>query len=179
MKKLIVAIKNNIMRSAYCEIFETAGFKVLQSNNGKDVLDLAKKEKPDIILADVNLEEVNGYEILDKIKDIPVIIFASAERKDEKEKAIESNAKDFISMDRVTPNEVVSRIRIALGEQKSYKLALKENLLGAKDLLKDFGYFELSCRHCGTDLVLNLIKDLSVGENYYKASFFCPKCFKK
>ncbi|MDD2913535.1 MAG: response regulator [Candidatus Pacebacteria bacterium] len=179
MKKLIVAIKNNIMRSAYCEIFEAAGFKVFQTNNGRDVLHLVEKEKPDIVLADIDTEEISGYDILKSIKNIPVIIFSSTERKDEKEKAIELNAKDFISMDRVTPNEVVSRVRIAMGEQKSYKLSLKEDLLGAKDLLKDFGYFQLSCRHCSTDLVLNLIKDLSVGENYYKASFFCPKCFKK
>ncbi len=179
MKKIIIGIKNDFLRKAYYEVFENAGFNILETNSGKQVLEWVESEKPDIIFADIALDEINGYEVLEKIKDIPVMIFVSAERKDEREKAIDLNAKDFISMDRNSPNEILSRTRIALGEQKTYKLSLKEEFYGVKEMLKDFGYPGLSCQSCGADMVLNLIKDLSVGKNYYKASFYCPKCFKK
>ncbi len=179
MKKIIIIIKNDIIRSAYREVFEEIGLEVFKTGNGREGIELIEKEKPDIILADVDAEEIGGFEILKRIKNIPIVIFVSAEKSNEKEIAVDLNAKDFISMDRESPNEVVSRVRILLGEQKSYKLSLRESLFGAKDMLKDFGYFEIRCRHCGADMILNLIKDLSVGKDYYKASFFCPKCFKK
>ncbi len=179
MKKIIIGIKNDFVRRAYSEVFENAGFEVLESENGEKILNWTMTENPDIVFADISLENINGYEILKKIRDIPVVIFASAERKDEKEKAIDLNAKDFISIDRIPPKEILSRVKIALGEQKSYKFSFSEELFSAKEMLRDFGYSSASCKHCGGNMILNLIKDLSVGDDYYKVSFFCSKCFKK
>ena len=64
-----------------------------------------------------------------------------------------------------------------MGEQKSYRIAIYKNLYNAKELITDFGYiYDLKCPQCASDMILYLIRDLSMGENYFKASFICPEC---
>jgi two-component system cell cycle response regulator DivK len=182
-KKILIAIDNDFMRETYAEVFMDKDFGALKAKNGKEALDLAKKEKPDIILADVTLSEIDGFELLkslkkeDSTKKIPVIIFAQFEREKDRRKAIELEAKDFVTAAKVTPLDMVGRAKIALGEQKSYRIAIQKNFYNAKELISDFGYsYDLKCPECGSDLVLYLIRDLSKGENYFKASFICPEC---
>ncbi|GAI86677.1 unnamed protein product [marine sediment metagenome] len=82
MKKILIAIDNDFMRETYSEVFKAEDFEVLKTKNGKEVLDMAKQMKPDIIIADIELSEMEGFRVLEAIKkdpdikDIPVIIFA-------------------------------------------------------------------------------------------------------
>lgn len=183
VKKIIIAIKNDFLRQTYFEIFQKEGFLVFKTGNGKEAFNLAKKEKPDIILADVALSELDGFGLMEKLKKeestqrIPVVVYAQFERKEDKIRAIELEAKDFITAADVTPFETIRRVKIALGEQKSYRVAIQYNLYNAKELVQDLSDTEnFQCPKCGTSLILYLIKDLSRGENQYKVSLICPKC---
>lgn len=183
MKKILIAIDSDFVRDAYSEVFQKEGYEVLSTKNGKEALTLAQKEKPNVILADVVLSEIGGFKLLKSLKEekttqrIPVIIFAQLERKEDRTKAIELEANDFISGASVSPAEVIRRVKIVLGEQKTYRLAIQKNLLDVKELIKDLGYgLDFKCPKCGSDLVLYLMRDLSKGENYFKASFICSKC---
>ena len=95
MKKIIIAINNDFIRETYLEVFKGEGFEVLQTKNGKEILNLAKEEKPDLIIIDIDLPEIGGFEILEIIKKeeatqkIPVIIFTQIEKKENRMKAIE------------------------------------------------------------------------------------------
>ena len=133
MKKIIIAIKNDFIREAYSGVFQEKGFSVFETKDGRDALLLVAKEKPDIIIADVNLIGMGGLEVLKTLRQeegqkIPVIIFTQIERKEEKTKAIDLEAKDFIVATNVTPLEVVRKVKIALGEQKSYLVSIQKNL---------------------------------------------------
>ena len=183
MKKILIAINDDFVRETYLEVLKQSNFEVLGTKNGKEALNLAKNEKPNLIVADILLSEIGGFSLLEELrkedstKRIPVIIFAQIERKKDREKAMELEAKDFITAAKVTPIDAVRRVRIALGEQKSYQIAIQKNLYNAKELISDFGYnYDLKCPKCGSDLILYLIRDLSKGEKYFIISFICPEC---
>ena len=185
MKKILIAIDNDFVRETYTEVFKEENFEILRTKNGEEALSLAKEKKPDIILADITLSEMGGFELLKALKEdsstneIPVIIFAPIEKQKDRIKAMELEAKDFISAANVTPAEVIRRVKIALGEQRSYRISITKNLADAKQLITDLGYtYDFKCPECGSDLVLNLIRDLSKGEKYFIVSVFCPECKK-
>ena len=183
MKKIFIAIKNNFRREIYCNIFRKEGFEVLETQDAAEVLNLVMKEKPDIILLDVNLSGTKGFETLAEIKKepliqrIPVFVFSLLERKKDKIRAMDLDAKDFIIGNQVTPLELVLKVKIAMGEQNSYRVSVNDES-DIKKLSRDLGYQGvLRCPKCGRSFVLYLIRDLSKGKNYFKVSFVCPKCF--
>ena len=183
MKKILIAINDDFTREVYSKIFRDTKFEVLETKDGKEALNLAKKEKPDIILADVALPEIGGLELLETLKEdtltrrIPVIIFTQSERTEDRERAIELEAKDFLVGVLISPREVVLKVKAHLGEQKSYQIPINKDLDEVKELAMDLGYAPtLTCPKCGSSLQLFLIRDLSKGKNYFKVSFICPKC---
>ncbi len=183
IKKIIIAIDDDFIRENYATAFLENNFEVLKTKSGKEALELAKNEMPDIILADTILSEINGFKLLGDLRKepatqkIPVIIFAKFESRVEREKAIELEATNFFVAASMTPEEIVRRTKITLGEQKSYRLSIYKNLYDAGRIITDFGYpYNLKCKNCGSDLVLFLIRDLAKGDNYFKVSFICPNC---
>lgn len=185
MKKILIAISDDFVRKVYSRVFKDERFEVLETKNGKEALDLVKREMPDIILADVYLLEIGGLEILEYLKKdistqkIPVIIFAQSEKEGDRRKAIELEARDFIVGVLNSPPEVVSRIKAHLGEEKSYRFSVDKNVKEIKELAVDLKYGpNLVCANCGAPLQLFLIRDLSRGKNYFKVSFVCPKCYQ-
>lgn len=183
MKKILIAIDNDFVRETYSDVFKEENFEVFTTKKGKEAIDLAKSELPDIIIADIGLSEMGGFKLIETLREddftkkIPVIVFCQIEKEKDREKAMELEVKDFITAVVVTPIEVVRRVKIALGEQKSYKIFPTKNLYDAKDLITDLGYtYDFKCSGCGNDLVFHLIRDLSKGEKYFILSVICPEC---
>jgi len=184
MRKIILGINNDFLRETFYQVFVEKDFEVLKTKSGKEVQEWMRSENPDVVLADIQLPEKNGFDILKENKEeksgerMPIVIFSDVERKNERTKAIELEAKDFIVAATTTPEEVVRRVKIILGEQKSYRIAINKKLYNAKEIISDFGYdYDLKCPNCGSDLILNLIRDLSRGEDCFKVSFICSGCF--
>lgn len=183
MKKILIALNNEFLRETYSQAFIAKNFEVLKAKDGEEAFNLYQTEQPDIIIIDINLSIISGFELLKKIREIkhfnrvPVIIFSQIEKKEDRMQAIDLEANDFITGSTSTPSEVVRRVFIIMGEQKSYRLMVQKNLYNAKELITDFGYtYDLKCPKCGSDLILYLIRDLSKGEDYFKISFICPSC---
>src|SRR5665213_1006561 len=89
MKTVLIIEDNNDIRENACEMLELKGYKVLFAVNGKTGIELAKQEKPDVILCDIMMPEANGYEVFNALKEdsrttaIPFIFLtASVERKE-------------------------------------------------------------------------------------------------
>ena len=78
-------------------------FKVVKATSGKEGVAAASKHRPDLILLDILMPGLDGYEVCrvlkesDATKDIPVIILSSADREDVWARAEEAGADDFIS----------------------------------------------------------------------------------
>ena len=98
------------------EIFETEGFRVRAANSGElALLSIAKKD-PDIILLDVKMPEMDGFEVCrrlksnDATKEIPVIFITALDELDDKIRGLELGAVDFISKP-FDKREIVMRVK--------------------------------------------------------------------
>ena len=90
MKKTILIIEDNAdVRENTAELLELAGYNTLTANNGKDGLSLAQKYKPNLILCDIMMPELDGYGVIRALENIPetigipfIFMTARAEKED-------------------------------------------------------------------------------------------------
>ena len=93
-----------------------AGFTVLTAEDGKKALEIARSDRPDIILLDVMMPFLNGYEVLERLKqderlkDIPVIMLTAKSFQHEVDEAISKGATDYI-IKPFSPGDLIDRIR--------------------------------------------------------------------
>ena len=100
--KILLVEDNEPIRENTTEILELSGYKVLSACNGKDGLDMALKQNPDLILCDVQMPVMDGYHLLENIRKSPslahsrfVFFTASSEKKDI-QKGMQMGADDYI-----------------------------------------------------------------------------------
>ncbi len=93
------------------------GYDVIKADNGRKALELLQKERVDVVLLDIMMPEMNGFDVCRKIKNderlrsIPVVVLTSLTSKEDRIRAIDAGAEDFISkpFDQI---EVLTRIRM-------------------------------------------------------------------
>lgn len=104
--------------------FEIEGISYISAGNEKDALELATKEKPDLILLDILLGGENGLDIMEKfkktksVKDIPIIVFTNYAEKSAMDRAEKLGAVSFIIKSGVTPKKMVEIVKEYLKEKK-------------------------------------------------------------
>ena len=103
MKKVLLIEDDTTLRENTAELLELENYKVIKASNGKDGLDFAKKELPDVIVCDIMMPKLDGYGVLEGIsksertKYIPFIFLsAKTERKDVR-KGMNLGADDYIT----------------------------------------------------------------------------------
>ena len=103
MKTILIIEDNTDIRESTAEILELAGYQVYQAENGKTGVDLAYQQKPDVILCDIMMPELDGYGVLYMLSknadtaSIPFIFLtAKAERVDFR-KGMEMGADDYLT----------------------------------------------------------------------------------
>ncbi len=87
--------------SFFYEFFTARNYEVFNAQSGKEALDIIKKEKPRIILLDINMRGMNGIETLKKIreidKEVAVIMVTGVKDDDVAKEALEAGANDYIT----------------------------------------------------------------------------------
>src|SRR4051812_39555782 len=68
MTRVLAVDDNEALCYALCRILENAGYEVLQAGTGSDALEIALREKPEVVLLDINLPGLNGYEVCSRLK---------------------------------------------------------------------------------------------------------------
>ncbi len=122
MKKILFVEDDPDQILMYQAKFEMEGLLMMVSENEKETLKLALAEEPDLILLDLLLRKENGLNILESLKKnerlakIPVIIFTNYDKKELREKSLALGAVDFIIKAKVTPKEIVERVRQITGD---------------------------------------------------------------
>jgi DNA-binding response OmpR family regulator len=103
MKTILVIEDNEDILENLTEYFEMEGYKILRSNNGKTGVELAREFIPDLIICDVLMNEMSGYEVLDlllstpKTSEIPFIFSTSQSEKVDRIQALRLGADDYIT----------------------------------------------------------------------------------
>ena len=184
MKKILLAIYDDVARAVYKQLFLEEKFTVFETKNGREAIHIAFSYKPDFAILDVRLLEVGGLEVLKLLQNdpvtykIPVIIFSAIERETEKLQAMDFGAWDYIVGATTLPTVVVAKVKIHLGFQKTYEVVVdprSERVV--RELRRDMGYSEnVFCPKCGIPMNLFLIRDLTKGKDYFKVSFSCSNC---
>ncbi len=96
------------------------GFKIEEAIDGEEGLKKLENIKPDLILLDLILPGVDGFEVLERIKDnpvlgsMPVLILSNLGQRDEIERGLKLGAVDFLVKAHFTPEEIVDKVKIAL-----------------------------------------------------------------
>ena len=102
---------------------EQDGFQVITAYNGKEALEQVRTQLPDLILLDIMMPDINGFEVLKKIREVntvPVIMLTAKGEEDDRIQGLELGADDYITKP-FSPRELVSRIRAVLRRTKSFK----------------------------------------------------------
>jgi CheY-like chemotaxis protein len=100
-------------------ILTTEGYNVITADRGDAALKLAAVEKPDLILLDVMMPEINGYEVLERLRSnpetagIPVVLLTALAQEKDVEKAVEAGVNGFVAKP-FEPAELISCVRAAL-----------------------------------------------------------------
>lgn len=119
-KKLFLIEDNRFICEVYKDSLEKAGFLVMLAYDGEEALRRVEKERPDLILLDLALPKLNGFEVLKKIKEnknlknIPVIILSNYDEGEDIKKGKELGAIDYLVKARFSPKEVIEKVKTYL-----------------------------------------------------------------
>jgi CRP-like cAMP-binding protein len=142
MRSLLVIDDHDEIRENIAEILTLAGYKALTAENGKKGVELALKEKPDLIVCDIMMPELDGYGVLHLLRknpesaDIPFIFLtAKTERRDFR-KGMEMGADDYITKP-FDDIELLNAIEIRLKKSDILRGKYPSGEKGANELMKD------------------------------------------
>jgi len=124
---------------------EQDGFEVIEAFNGSEALERLRDSLPDLILLDVMMPDIDGFEVLRMIREIsqvPVIMLTAKSEEDDKVKGLELGADDYVTKP-FSPRELVSRVKAVLRRGSTFEED-EEGVIDVDDRLKiDFGRREV------------------------------------
>ncbi|MBI5112220.1 MAG: response regulator [Rhodovulum sp.] len=120
-KKSVLAVEDGItMRLFYRDVLEKAGFVVEEAANGVEGLERALMTRFDLMVVDINMPKMNGYEMVRQVRDnpalrsIPVLTISTEEKDDDVVKAYEAGANFYLAKP-VRPDELTAVVRLLTG----------------------------------------------------------------
>lgn len=116
-RKILLVEDDETLAAVYKQRLDLEGFEVEHVNNGEDTLAVAVKFHPDLVLLDVMMPKLNGFDVLDILRQAPethnthiIMLTALSQPKDE-QRAKELGADDFLVKSQVVIGDVVTRIK--------------------------------------------------------------------
>jgi DNA-binding response OmpR family regulator len=115
-KTILVVDDEKRLVSLVSEYLQKSGYRVVEAYDGREALSAARHEKPDLIVLDVMMPEMDGYEFMAahrKEADTPIILLTARVEDEEKVIGLEMGADDYITKP-FRPRELVARVRAVL-----------------------------------------------------------------
>ena len=149
-KTILVIDDNNDLRENTAEILDLAGYKTLTAENGKRGVETATKEKPDLIVCDIMMPELDGYGVLHLLRknadtqNIPFIFLTAKTERSDFRKGMEMGADDYVTKpfeDIELLNAIEVRLKKAEVLQQNYAASPQGLAQFVKDV-KDTGLFK-------------------------------------
>jgi len=119
-KRILIIEDDKFLRELIIKKLNNEGYEALGAVDGEEGLEKVKKENPDLILLDLILPGIDGFEVLSKIKEdvalssIPVIILSNLGQREEVEKGLKMGAVDYMIKAHFTPGEITEKIKTVL-----------------------------------------------------------------
>ncbi len=122
-KTILIVEDDNMIIEMYKEKFKNEGYRVLTATDGKRALQRIKQSKADLILLDILMPGLNGFEVLKRVKsefntkNIPIIVLTnigSESLDNDKKLAISLGAEDYMIKSLNTPDDVAKKVKTIL-----------------------------------------------------------------
>ncbi len=119
MAKILIAEDERDIRELVSFSLQFGGFTVVQATNGAEAVEQAQKELPDLILMDVRMPKMTGYEAcrqmktMETIRDIPVVFLSAKGQESEIQTGLEVGAEEYI-LKPFAPDELVKQVQAVL-----------------------------------------------------------------
>ncbi len=122
MTKILIAEDEPDIRDLITFTLRFAGYEVIGAANGEEAVDFARREKPDLILLDVRMPRMTGYEACEVIKadedirHIPVIFLSAKGQESEIQVGLKAGAVEYL-LKPFAPDQLTARIQAVLAQQ--------------------------------------------------------------
>lgn len=122
--KVMLVEDDSFLRDICAKKLSKEGFEVYEAIDGEEALKNVEKIKPDIVLLDIILPAIDGFEVLEKIRasseervqKVPVIMLSNLGQKDDIDKAIKMGANDYMVKAHFSTEEIIEKIKSELGK---------------------------------------------------------------
>jgi two-component system, OmpR family, alkaline phosphatase synthesis response regulator PhoP len=142
---LVVDDEEKIVRIAR-DYLENAGFSVLTAGDGKTAMFIARSARPDLIILDLGLPEMDGLDVtraLNKTTSIPIIMLTARSEETDKLIGLELGADDYMTKP-FSPKELVARVRTVLRRIDEARTGAAPEIIHAGDLTLDLSRLRLT-----------------------------------
>ena len=115
--KILIIEDDKFLRGLIAQKLKAEGYEVIEAAEGREGLEKVKKEKPNLVLLDLVLPGIDGFEVLKKIKEdpstsfLPVIILSNLGQKESVEKGLKMGAVDYLIKAHFTPTEIIEKVK--------------------------------------------------------------------
>ncbi|MBU4332662.1 response regulator [Patescibacteria group bacterium] len=122
-KKVLIIEDEDMLSDMYKVKFEKEKFQFLRATEGSEGLEMAKREKPDVILLDVIMPKMDGFAVLQALKadsatkSARVILLTNLGQDEDIQKGKDMGADDYLVKANFTPTQVVEKVRMLLGRK--------------------------------------------------------------
>ena len=121
-KNILIVEDDRFLRELIYQKLSNENFNVSEAVDGEEGIKKIKEEKPDLVLLDLILPGIDGFEVLsrakqdpdEKINKIPIIILSNLGQKEDIEKGTKLGATDYLVKAHFTPGEIIEKVRTIL-----------------------------------------------------------------
>ncbi len=124
-KRTILLVEDELpFRQIYRDAMTMYGYTVVEAEDGEEALKLVEQSPPDLVLLDIILPKLSGFDVLGKLKqnpatkDIPVIVYSVLNDKSSIDRALAIGADDFTIKGETPAVEVLNKARKLLGDEQ-------------------------------------------------------------
>ena len=120
MKKILIVEDDKFLRELIAKKLQSENYQAIEAKNGEEGVQKIIAEKPNLILLDLILPGIDGFEVHKQAKEnpltteIPVIILSNLGQRDDIEKGLGLGATDFLIKAHFTPKEIIDKIKAIL-----------------------------------------------------------------
>jgi DNA-binding response OmpR family regulator len=117
MKKILLVEDDPFLVDIYNTKLSSSGFKVEVANDGKECIDKLNEFNPDLVILDIVLPNMDGWEVLnqirsnDKFKNLKVVILSNLGQKTEVERGLNLGVTKYFIKAHYTPGEIIEEIK--------------------------------------------------------------------
>lgn len=125
MTKIMIVEDDMSLREIYSIRLTAEGYEVISAGDGEEALAVAVREKPDLIISDVMMPKISGFDMLDilrstpEIKDIKVIMMTALSSEDQRQRGESLGADKYLVKSQVGIEDVVNTVHEVLNDAQA------------------------------------------------------------